>query len=157
MRMTAGAALSGRVTFDSDPPPDVSGIEIAAVPGEPDFISLVDISLTGHGTAATGTVVDESGTAVPDVVVIAFPANRQRWYDHSRFVTNVRTSADGRFDIRGLPGGTYHLVAFDTREVDDLSDQLSNPDFLDGLIPSSTQVTLDSAQPRRLTLRLPSR
>ena len=221
MRMTAGAALSGRVTFDGDPPPDVSGIEIAAVPGEPDFISLadnpparadihddwtfeiegvsgprrlavlrspegwtlerttldgrdvtdepfvigtgvpgtssVDIAFTSHGAAVAGTVGDASGTAVSDVAVIAFATDRRRWYNHSRFVTSVRTSLDGRFDIRGLPAGTYHLVAFDTREIDDLNDHLSNPDFLDGLIPSSTQVTLDSAQPRRLTLRLPSR
>jgi hypothetical protein len=221
LRMSAGSSVAGCVTFDSDAPPNAEGFEIAAVPGDADFVSLADnpfaradihgdwtfemhglngprrlallgapdgwtverisvngadvtdepiafgadsaatanaeVALTSRGTAITGMVSDEAGAPAPDVTVLAFAADRNRWYSISRFVSSARTSVDGGFTVSGLPAGSYYLVAVDAREIVDVTEQLSNPEFLATLTSAATQVTLERAQHSRINLRLSSR
>ncbi|HEX6883199.1 MAG TPA: sigma-70 family RNA polymerase sigma factor [Planctomycetota bacterium] len=61
------------------------------------------------GATLRGRVVDESGLGLASVMVRAKPEPRPRGLRHE---TAVRTSADGSFELRDLPGASYTLEVF---------------------------------------------
>jgi len=220
IRMSAGSSLVGRVMFNGEPPANAHGIELAAVPSDPDFASIADnpfaraeihddwtfdmdglngprrlallaapdgwtverisldgedvtdaplllgnsvvtsnveVVLTSNVAQVSGVVSDGNRAPAPDVAVLAFATDRHLWFDHSRFVSYVRSSLDGGFDLRGLPPGGYYLVAVDTREFAEIGQQISNPEFLGTLTGAATRITLEQAQHSRINLRLSTR
>jgi hypothetical protein len=58
-------------------------------------------------SARTGFIV---GQIVADAWVAVFATHPGAWFHNSRRVAAVKTSADGRYAIRNLPAGEYHLA-----------------------------------------------
>lgn len=86
---------------------DVTDEPIELKPG--DVTSDAEIVLTTRTTEIDGIVERDASSS--QVSIIAFPIDRAHWEPHDRRIQIRRPSADGRFRIRGLPPGDYHLVA----------------------------------------------
>jgi hypothetical protein len=95
----------------------------------------------------SGQVVDNGG-AVSRCPIIAFPADRARWYDRSQYVKTGISGSDGRFQFE-VPPGEYLIVA-----VDRLQAPGASADFLNVLEPLATRVTIVEVQAVQQDLRL---
>jgi hypothetical protein len=113
----------------------------------------VKITLTDAATELSGVVRDAAGKAVPDAIVLVIPLAQQFWHRTSRRFGLLRTGADGRFRIRGLPEGEYRAlasldvdeaVAFQTPVLERLSDA-GAPLTLKGVEARALDLTLTSA------------
>jgi hypothetical protein len=71
----------------------------------------IRIAVTDVATKLTGVVRDGSGRSVQDAMVLVIPLAQQFWHRTSRRLGVLRTDAQGRFNIRGLPAGEYRVVA----------------------------------------------
>jgi hypothetical protein len=111
----------------------------------------VEVVVTAAPTHLSGVVTDAAGALVPDAAVVIFPEARERRRDpHNRYVTAVRTGADGRFDVRALPPVAYFAVA-----VHHLQDgEWAEPDNLDRLAAVATRVMLPEGSSRTVALRV---
>jgi hypothetical protein len=122
------------------------------------IIDLEDQGITGlvvtmsNATQhVSGTVTDARGTADPDALVVAFPADTQVWREgifQSRRVQRVRASSAGAFDITFLAPGAYYLTAVSARYALEWED----PAFLERLIPGATQITLAQGDDKTVAL-----
>ena len=74
----------------------------------------------------------------------------QRWEFQSRYVRVARPDQTGRFQIRGLPPGSYVAAALEYLEPG----EETNPEFLERLKPLGTSLRLDEAEKKALVLRL---
>lgn len=117
----------------------------------------VTITLTDAATELSGVVRDGKGKAVADAVVLLIPLAQQFWHRTSRRFGLLRTGAEGRFRIRGLPQGEYRAVAsldldendaFRTTVLEQLSD-LGAPLSLKDLEPRVLDLQLTSADRMR--------
>ena len=83
-------------------------VDLAAVPDRRDLVLRLDVS--GH---IEGVVVDSAGQPVPEAQVTAYPdlfgSDLQSFALRGQAVN--ATDGGGRFVLRGLPDGTYRLLA----------------------------------------------
>jgi hypothetical protein len=68
------------------------------------------VTFADQASEISGAVRDASGAA-SDVFVVAFPTDRSAWFFNSRRIAAVRPDPQGRYSVRNLPPGTYHVVA----------------------------------------------
>jgi hypothetical protein len=109
-------------------------------------IGDAEIVMSRSGATIAGVVND--GPRAGSFVAVAFPTAREWWFSGSRHLQQRRGSANGSFDIDGLPPGDYWVVA-----VDRLGDWES-PEALDALVPLATRVTVAEGQVVSTELRL---
>lgn len=111
----------------------------------------MEIVVTTTPTLVLGVVTDAAGALVPEAAVIIFPeARERRTGPHNRYVTTVRTGADGKFEARALPVGTYFAIA-----VPDLQDgEWAEPDNLDRLAAHATRFMLSDGGTATIALRV---
>ena len=216
VRMTAGSAVAGRVTFDGNPPQEAARILVTAAAAAVDLRSLADnpvanatvrddwtwemaglngprrLSVTGmpHGwtvdrilangvevtdmplpfgtadqslrdieivltarvTELTGRVVGPGDRTLPGASVVAFSADRRRWYAGTRFV-HLEGTVRGTFEFDGLPPGDYDVAAIDKNATALLEDRLDDPGFLESLVEGATRVTLRAGERATATVR----
>ena len=112
----------------------------------------VKITLTDAATELSGVVNDAAGKAVPDAVVLVIPLSQQFWHRTSRRFGLLRTGADGRFRIRGLPEGDYRALA--SLDVDEAV-AFQTP-VLERLSEAGAPLTLKGVEARVLDLTLSS-
>jgi hypothetical protein len=112
----------------------------------------VTITLTDAATELSGVVRDASGKAVPDAMVLVIPLAQQFWHRTSRRFGLLRTGADGRFRIRGLPEGEYRALA--SLDVDEAV-AFQTP-VLERLSDAGLPLTLKGVEARVLDLALTS-
>jgi hypothetical protein len=117
---------------------------------EGSHVSAIDILLTQRATEISGTVQDARAPQVTDYVVVAYGRDNDKWGFMTRFIRPARPNQDGRFSIKGLPPGEYHVVALEYIEPGEETD----PEQLEKWRPLATSVTLGEAETRQLTLRL---
>jgi len=133
------AILNGRdvadIAFDVRPNEDVSGIVM---------------TFTDKPTEVSGSVIDQAGRAVPDFPIVIFSTDRRYWTAGSRRVQQVRPASDGKYKITALPAGEYYVCAVTDLEPDSLSD----PTFLDQLVPGSFKITLAEGEKKVQDLKL---
>lgn len=111
----------------------------------------VQITLTNRPGAIAGIVTDASGNPAPGAAVAIFPEDRdRRAAPLNRFLATVRTGPDGKFEVKGLPPGTYFAFAV-PRLVDG---EWAHPDQLERTAPRATRVTLADGQSIAIALRL---
>lgn len=79
-------------------------------------------TFTDQASEISGTVKDAQGSAVADLFVVVFSADRTSWFFNSRRVAGVRVDAEGRFTIRNLPPGEYRVIATDDLEMNEWFD-----------------------------------
>ena len=126
----------------------VNGVDVTDTPlrfgTAAQSIDNVDVLMTNRLTEISGEVTDSSGRRVSSAAVLAFAADRERWYPASRFVQYAAAS-DGTFAIRGLPAGEYFLVAVPrTRDLD--AGGWQNQATLSALAQRSAHVSLTDEQ-----------
>jgi hypothetical protein len=68
------------------------------------------VIFSDRASALSGIVRDARGDPVADAWVAVFSTHPGAWFHNSRRVAAVKTSADGRYAIRNLPAGEYHLA-----------------------------------------------
>jgi hypothetical protein len=112
----------------------------------------VTITLTDAATELSGIVRDAAGTAVPDAIVLVIPLAQQFWHRTSRRFGLLRSGADGRFRIRGLPEGEYRVLA--SLDVDEAV-AFQTP-VLERLSDAGAPLTLRDVEARVLDLTLTS-
>ena len=103
---------------------DVAGLEIVA---------------TSKLTEITGAVTATNGSPIKDYTVLVFADDPQHWsLPFTRWVNGVRPDQEGRFRIRNLPPGSYHIVAVDYVEAGSWGD----PELLERLKSRAKRITL---------------
>jgi len=132
----------------------VGGVDATDAPF--DFGSAVqtysdtEIVLSTSGASIAGSVTEDATTRAISVVVVAFSTSPDKWFTGSRHVKRARSGANGSFDINGLPPGEYWVAAVDAIGAGDWQ----TPDFLDGLVPRATRLTVGEGQVYTTALRL---
>jgi len=101
-------------------------------------ITLVQVVFTDRVTELTGMAQDEKGQAVLGYTVIAFSTDSATWRPQSRSIQAAQPDQTGVFRFRGLPPGSYFLVAVDDVEPGEWFD----PVFLEEARKSAVRVTL---------------
>jgi hypothetical protein len=103
-----------------------------------DGTTVLTVAMTTRRSELSGTIGTASGTAVPDLFVIAFSTDRRFWGTEARRIQAVRPAADGVFSIRDLPPGEYFLGAL----VDVDNGDWLRPGFLDSIASVAVKVTI---------------
>jgi hypothetical protein len=117
----------------------------------------LEIVLTDRVTALVPQVTDERGATTHDYVLLAFADERERWGEQSRHIRAYAPPMDSTREagvvrdrgVRGLPPGTYHVIALEDLAYEDMRD----PALLDSLIREATRVTLAEGERRVVALR----
>ena len=113
----------------------------------------VRVVLTDRVTQLDGTVASGSRPA-SEVDVVLFPDEPVLWAFPARHVRTLKTGADGRFSVRGLPPHESYLAV----AVDYLDDgETQDPEFLEGLREQATRFSVDYGESRSLALRVVER
>lgn len=113
-------------------------------------VAGIDIVLTQRATDVSGAVQDSRARPITDFVVVAFSTDNTRWGYMTRYVRTVRPNQEGRYSIKGLPPGDYHLIALDYLETGEEGD----PEQLEKWKANATRVTLADGEPKSVTLKL---
>jgi hypothetical protein len=111
------------------------------------------VTYTDQPSKVSGTVKDARGGVSATALVLAFPADRQRWSGYgsnSRLVRNIAASRSGAYAFAHLPAGEYYLIAIDSAEADGWMD----PKNLEMLAPQATKLTVREAGPSTVDLTL---
>jgi hypothetical protein len=118
-----------------------------------DATSLV-VTYTNRPSRVSGSVTDDLGTASASAVVLAFPADRQRWLgygDSPRTLKTAATTQKGGYAFDHLPSGDYYLIAVEAAEAEGWQD----PATLEALSRWASKVTIVSGSaPKTLDLRM---
>jgi protocatechuate 3,4-dioxygenase beta subunit len=159
-----GLAGSARLVFST---PDekwflksinIDGTDVADVPF--DFgangraYDDVDVVFSPNGASVAGRVTDERGAAVQHYVVVAFSADRDKWFASSRWLKMARSDASGAFRLAALPPGDYWIAAMDRVEGSGDTAEWQDPELLQDLSFRATRVTLGERQSQTTSLRL---
>src|SRR4029453_3506343 len=79
-------------------------------------LANVRILLTSPRAEINGTITSEKFMPIPHSTVLAFPTDSDLWRPLARQIATGRPDQNGRFQIRGLPPGTYYLATVDPAE-----------------------------------------
>jgi hypothetical protein len=127
-----------------------NGVDVTDTPlpfgSKSQSLSDVEVVLTDRITEIAGTVADDRGRSAADARVVAFAADRDLWYDRSRFAKIAAPDANGAFSIRDLPPGVYFVAAVDRRRASEENGEWLDPDLLDSLTPGAARITLSEGQ-----------
>ena len=91
-----------------------------------------------------------NGSPVSSYTVILFAQDRALWTPATRHIMTGRPDQQGRFRVRSLPPGDYHVVALETVEPGTWSD----PEFLDTLVAGATALSLNAGETKTVDLRI---
>ena len=109
----------------------------------------VRVTVTDVANDVSGIVRDERGRPVQEALVLVIPLASQFWTPTSRRFAMLRTDANGRYRVRGLPAGEYRAIA--SLELDE--SEVYRKDLLRAFVDIGTSLTLND--PVRQTLDLP--
>jgi hypothetical protein len=114
----------------------------------------VRVTIVDDVSELTGDVRDHQDRPAADMTVLIFSTAPQYWIRKGRRVRLVRTNADGRFDVRGLPPGSYLAIAGSS--LTDPKDPLTRS--LESLRASATRLEIPGgASPTTVSLRVTDR
>jgi protocatechuate 3,4-dioxygenase beta subunit len=108
------------------------------------------LTYTDRPSKVTGAVRDARGEVNTTAMVLAFPADPQRWVGSgrsSRTIKSVPATNTGSYTFAHLPPGAYNLIA-----VNDLDDEWSESKHLEALARQATKLTVVDGQPASLDL-----
>jgi protocatechuate 3,4-dioxygenase beta subunit len=107
-------------------------------------IDGLTILLTTRISELTGRIVERTGQLVEGGTVVLFARDSRYWRAHSRRVRTARSASDGTYRIRGLPPGSYAMLA--TFDID--PQQVFQASFLQELLSRSMTFTLADGERR---------
>jgi hypothetical protein len=117
-------------------------------PGE--SIAGLTLIYTDRTSEISGTLQDPSGRPAPDYFIIAFPTEKALWRSTGRRIQQVRPGTDGKFIIRNLVAGSYHLAAL----TDVVAGEWNDPEFLEQLVPFAASLTLAEGEKKVQDIRI---
>ena len=71
-------------------------------------------------------------------LVVVFTTDRSAWFLNSRRVVGIRTDGEGRYTIRNLPSGAYHVALAPDLDLTEWYD----PSVLQTLVPTALPLTI---------------
>lgn len=101
-------------------------------------LSGVALVFTDRAAEITGVVTDEQDAPLTDYTMLVFPSEASLWHPQSRHIMTARPDQNGAFQMRGLPGGEYLLVAVDPTEAGEWFD----PAYLEERRASAVRILL---------------
>ncbi|MBM3751682.1 MAG: carboxypeptidase regulatory-like domain-containing protein [Acidimicrobiia bacterium] len=137
---------------------EYQGADVTDIPRQFEYNEVVSgftVVLSDRQTAIRGFVTADANDDVQSYAVVAFSTSPLHWTPLSRYTQLVYPDAMGRYEIRGLPAGTYVMAA--TREFNrsDLSDArifdrlLAQPGVTTAFELKESQVWRQDVQPVR--------
>jgi len=115
----------------------------------------VEIVLTKRLTELAGTVTDRRGDVTRNYTLLAFPADRERWYPGSRYFRRAVPNVDGSFTVRGLPPADYYVAAVSVGSVPTEGETAwQDPEFLESIALRAAFATLTEGQKLSISARL---
>ena len=113
-----------------------------------------EVLFSSDVASIAGRVTDERGVAVQQYAVVLFGADRDKWFNGSRWLKTGRAGSDGAFRLTGLPPGDYWIAAVDRLEGITDTGEWQDPDLLQDLSLRAVRVTLGERQSQTTSLRL---
>jgi protocatechuate 3,4-dioxygenase beta subunit len=126
---------------------DITDAPIELASGQ--SLADVQVIVTDKITTVSGQLVDEKGAPITEATVIVFANDSAKW-NSGRFVQATRPDQQGRWQIKGLPGGDYLTVAVDYIEDGEWND----PEYLDSVRRFGRKLTLADAASEQVALRV---
>lgn len=100
------------------------------------------ITFTQEPTEVRGQLFTPAGAPATEYLVVAFPVDRALWGKSPSRLSQAKPNSAGRFAIRGLPPGEYHLaVVAALDELDTLP-----PALLEELVQGGVKIVLGAGQ-----------
>jgi hypothetical protein len=130
---------------------DYSGRPFVVTPGQD--VSAVVVTTTWQIARLQGTVRDAQGRPATRGAVMCFPVDPAGWRRYGVQPTRLRsvaTNTAGTFDIGGLPGGDYYLLAVD----ESLAAAWRDAAFLESAVVHATRVSLAWGETRAIDLTI---
>lgn len=118
-------------------------------PGED--VSGFEVVMTTRSQTVTGSVANARGEAVKNYTVIVFPEDESKWTGApNRSFGTAGPDPEGRFQLSGLPAGSYLAVAVESEEDVEWTD----PEWLARAAKIAARFTLDEGATTRVQLKL---
>lgn len=136
--VVASVLVGGRDIADS-------GFEVL----EGQHVRAARITITDRASEVSGRVRDQ-GAPVADAPVLVYPVAPQFWMRVHRRMRLMRTDAEGRFSVRGLPEGEYLAIASAAIDQRDLGRR----ERLDAMRPRATPLSISGPE-ARVSIDLP--
>lgn len=108
------------------------------------------VTFTDAPTQLSGVLQTPAGDPTSHYFIIVFSADRALVRSSSRRSMMARPDTAGRYVVRNLPPGDYHVAAVTDVEFNAWLD----PEFLEGLLPMSTPITFVEGEQKTLDLRI---
>ena len=112
----------------------------------------VRVTITDATSEVNGAVKDTGGREAADAIVLIIPPSEQSWARTSHRFRVLRTDANGRFRVRGLPAGEYRALA--TYDLDESA--AYHRDLLRELVVQGVPLVIADRERRAVDLPLVS-
>jgi len=109
-----------------------------------------EFTMTNHPTFLSGLVYDRKDQASHEYTLILFARDRDRWNPGSRYLATTRPDQGGRYQLRGIPAGSYYAIAVDYVEQGEWTD----PEYLEKIKGSAATVSIGDGETKTLDLKL---
>jgi len=113
-------------------------------------IANVALVFTDKIGEMNGTVSDSRGAPVTEYTVIVFPEDQTFWRPMSRRIVTARPDQNGKYQIRGLPSGSYYVAIADPT----VQGEWFDPTFLDAQRSGAQRVVLGEGDVKVQDFRL---
>lgn len=114
----------------------------------------VELVFAQSAGAVTGRAVGADGRPLDLYTVVAFPPDRDRWFEGSPYVTTTTSRSNGDFLLPSLPPGPYLVAAIEYSELDPGAEDILRPDALAELAATAQRLSVGERQQHRVDLRL---
>ena len=131
----------------------LDGQDVTNTPLEFSGVTRADgfrLVFTDRVSRISGVVQDREGAPPTGYTIVAFPLDDRLWQPQSRYIRAARPDQNARYEIEGLPSGSYLLAAVDAVQEGEWFD----PRFLQRLRSGGIRMSLNDGESKDLDLAL---